>query len=94
MNRGKCLICAKPLLDHTVLMDKDGASYHLPCWVRMMDVRLAENGERSKEARATREGHLAKARTRLAASETRMEQSQKRLDGARNRDAKRSRPPP
>src|SRR5262245_18666343 len=62
MYRGDCHICLKPLLWGTVVMDRDGLCYHLPCWCHFMDIRTAE----VREAVSKRQELIAGRKTRIA----------------------------
>ena len=53
MQRGLCAICSKRLVEQTVLMDRDGVSYHLQCWVRMMDIRTQETRDAIRKRKAS-----------------------------------------
>jgi len=62
MIRNQCHACAKPLSDKgvAIAMDRDGFSYHLECWGRVMDARRASAAAPSR--RQPRDGQSSPSR--------------------------------
>jgi len=64
MIRNQCHACAKPLVDHggTVVQDRDGLSYHLQCWCKVMDARRASAAAPGRRQPRERQSGPSRAR--------------------------------